>query len=122
MQMRAKITDYIELCKPKVVALMLITAVVGMYLSVPGAISVVTLGVSLLGIALSASSAAVVNHLVDRRIDAIMARTHKRPVAQGRIAVKNAMLFALTLGLIGLLLLGALVNILTACLTFITLI
>ncbi|KTD65552.1 heme o synthase [Legionella spiritensis] len=114
--------DYLELCKPKVVALMLLTVVVGMYLAVPGWVPLYTLITSLLGIGLCAGSAAAINHLVDKRIDAIMARTSKRPVARGRISVNQALYFALILGVCGLLLLVLLVNTLTAVLTFITLI
>jgi protoheme IX farnesyltransferase len=113
--------DYLALCKPRVVALMLLTVVVGMYLA-PSHVSMDLLCVSLLGIALAASSAAAVNHIVDRHIDTLMARTQQRPVAQGRIEVPQAIWFAVSMGVIGLGLLGVFVNVLTACLTFITLI
>ena len=115
-------SDYIELCKPRVVALMLLTVVVGMYLATPGWVPLVTLFASLLGIGLCAGSAAAINHLVDKRIDAMMLRTKKRPVAHGRISVVQAFWFALTLGVIGLVVLSYFVNVLTAVLTFITLI
>ena len=62
--------DYVELCKPRVVALMLLTVLVGMYLAVPGWVPLMTVGMSLLGIGLCAGSAAAINHLVDKRIDA----------------------------------------------------
>ncbi len=114
--------DYIELCKPRVVALMLLTVVVGMYLAVPGWVSLVTLGSTLLGVGLCAGSAAAINHLVDRRIDSIMARTKKRPVAQGRVSVQQAVCFAIILGIFGLVVLGCFVNTLTAVLAFITII
>lgn len=114
--------DYLELCKPKVVALMLLTVVVGMYLAVPGWVPLQLLAYSLLGIGLCAGSAAAINHLVDKRIDALMARTHKRPVARGRVSVQQAFCFASILGVTGLLLLVLMVNSLTAILTFITLI
>jgi len=113
--------DYLALCKPRVVALMLVTVVVGMYLA-PGHVTVHLLLVSLLGIALVASAAAAVNHIVDRRIDSIMARTQQRPVAQGRITVYRAMGFASLLGVCGLSLLCVWVNSLTAWLTFLTLV
>lgn len=76
--------DYLELCKPRVVLLMLLTVVVGMYLATPGWVSLSLLLFSLLGIGLCAGSAAAINHLVDKRIDAIMARTKKDllPVAR----------------------------------------
>lgn len=114
--------DYVELCKPRVVALMLLTVVVGMYLAVPGLVPMSTLLIALIGIGFCAGSAAAVNHVVDKRIDAMMARTSKRPVARGRISEKQAVGFAAVLGVSGLLLLAVMVNTLTAVLTFITLI
>lgn len=118
----ARWKDYLELCKPKVVLLMLLTMLVGMYLAVPGAIPLPLLFFALLGVGLAASSAAAINHLVDRRIDGIMARTRKRPVAQGRVSTKQALIFAIALGAIGLAILAIEVNALTALLTFSTLI
>lgn len=114
--------DFLELCKPRVVALMLLTVLVGMYLATPGWVPLWTLGASLLGIGLCASSAAAINHLVDKRIDAIMARTKKRPVAEGRVSTKQALVFATLLGISGLGVLICFVNPLTAMLTFVTLI
>ncbi len=114
--------DYIELCKPRVVLLMLLTVLVGMYLAAPGWISLSLLGTSLLGVGFCAGSAAAINHLVDHRIDAIMARTKKRPVAHGRVSVNQAALFAVVMGTIGLGVLVFWVNKLTALLTFVTLI
>lgn len=115
-------SDFFELCKPRVVALMLLTVLVGMYLAAPGWIPLKTLWSSLLGIGLCASSAAAINHLVDKRIDAIMARTKKRPVAEGRISTKQAIVFAVILGVSGVSVLIYFVNPLTAALTFVTLI
>lgn len=114
--------DYLELCKPRVVLLMLLTVVVGMYLATPGWIDFNLVMASLLGIGLCASSAAAMNHLVDKRIDAIMARTKKRPVARGQVSVRQALCFAVILGALGLIVLVVWVNPLTALLTFITLI
>lgn len=114
--------DYIELCKPRVVLLMLLTVVVGMYLATPGWVSLGLMGAALLGIGLCAGSAAAINHLVDKRIDAIMARTKKRPVASGQVSVSQALYFALFMGILGLTVLIVFVNQLTAILTFITLI
>ncbi|VEB38204.1 polyprenyltransferase (cytochrome oxidase assembly factor) [Legionella sainthelensi] len=114
--------NYIELCKPRVVLLMLLTVVVGMYLATPGWVNLFLLSASLLGIGLCAGSAAAINHLVDKRIDAIMARTKKRPVASGQVSVRQALWFALIMGTIGLTVLVVFVNGLTALLTFITLI
>lgn len=114
--------DFVELCKPKVVALMLLTMLVGMYLAVPGAIPFNLVAFSLIGVGCAASSAAAINHLVDRRIDAIMHRTKKRPIAQGRVSTVQAVTFAAVLGALGLGILVVEVNTLTAVLTFATLI
>ena len=115
--------DYLELCKPRVVALMLLTALVGMFLSSPaGGLALTKILFSLLGIGCCAGSAAAVNHLVDKRIDALMARTRNRPVARERISVWHALVFAFLLGILGLGLLVTFVNGLTAVLTFATLI
>jgi protoheme IX farnesyltransferase len=114
--------DYLELCKPRVVLLMLLTVVVGMYLAAPGWIDLSLVSTTLLGVGLCASSAAAINHLVDRHIDSIMARTKKRPVARGRVSVLQAVSFALVIGSLGLVLLFYYVNPLTSLLTFTTLI
>lgn len=114
--------DYLELCKPRVVALMLLTVIVGMFLAVPGMVPLMTIMASLIGIGCVASSAAAVNHLVDKHIDTKMQRTCRRPVAVGRVTTEQAIAFALTLGLLGLTILALLVNPLTALLTFISLI
>lgn len=121
-QITAHWRDYLEMCKPKVVALMLLTTWVGMCLATPGFVPLSALVFGMLGIALCASSAAVINHLLDRRIDAIMARTKKRPIVQGKVAPKQALMFAFLLGVIGMMTLIFLVNMLTAILSFITLI
>ena len=109
--------DYLELCKPNVVALMLVTSLIGMFLSVPGWVPIEILVFGNLGIALCAGGAAVVNHLVDRRLDTKMARTHQRPVAQGRISPTSAATFSTLLTSVGFFLLFAFVNPLTAWLT-----
>lgn len=121
-QFNANWRDYVELCKPRVVALMLLTVVVGMYLATPGWVPLSTLITALFGVGFCASSAAAINHLVDKRIDSIMARTSKRPVAQGRLSVKQAVYFASAMGILGLVILMLFVNSLTAILTFVTLI
>lgn len=114
--------DYIELCKPKVVSLMLVTVLVGMYLATPHLIPIKILIPSLIGVAFCAGSAATINHLLDMHIDKIMARTKKRPVANGRVSQKSALLFAISLGALGLIILSVWVNNLTAILSFLTLI
>ncbi|MDF1677103.1 MAG: heme o synthase [Legionellaceae bacterium] len=113
--------DYLELCKPRVVMLMLLTVLVGMYLASPGWVPLDIVFCSLLGIGCCAGSAAAINHVVDRRIDALMARTKKRPVAHGRMSEKQAVWFALIIGVFGLTVLSCWVNALTAILTFVTL-
>jgi protoheme IX farnesyltransferase len=113
---------YLELCKPRVVALMLLTAIVGMQLAVPGFVPLPVLILGTLGIAFCAGSAATINHLVDNRIDRLMVRTHKRPIPSGRIKPRHAMYFAAILGLSGMFILAVFVNWLTALLTFFTLI
>ncbi|WP_426237091.1 heme o synthase [Pseudomonas sp. TWP3-2] len=109
--------DYLELTKPKVVVLMLITSLVGMFLATRAGVPWTVLVFGNLGIALCAGGAAVVNHVVDRRIDALMARTHKRPLAEGRVSPAAALTFALVLALLGQALLLTFTNPLTAWLT-----
>ncbi len=109
--------DYLELCKPKVVALMILTSIVGMFLAVPGMVPWDVLLLGNLGIALVSASGAVINHVIDRRIDTLMARTHKRPVAVGRVSPARAMLFALLIGVVGMAILLIFVNPLCAWLT-----
>jgi protoheme IX farnesyltransferase len=113
---------YLELCKPKVVTLIVFTAVVGMFLAVPGWPPVNALIFGTLGIGLAASSAAAINHLLDQRIDAVMARTRDRPLPTGQLGVSQVLTFAMILGLTSMAMLIAWVNILTAVLTFFSLI
>ncbi|GAL28114.1 heme A synthase [Vibrio variabilis] len=94
---------YLTLTKPKVVALMILTALVGMCLAVPGALPVQASVLGLSGIALMAGSAAAFNHLIDRRIDAIMARTHKRPLLLAISAPERSLLLRRQLVCLGLL-------------------
>ena len=110
--------DYYELTKPGVVALMVFTAVVGELLASPGEIPWVALTIGNIGIALAAGSAAAINHLVDRGIDARMKRTRGRPLPTGGLRTSHASLFAGVIGTAGLALLYFLVNPLTAWLTF----
>jgi len=114
--------DYLELCKPRVVALMMLTAVIGMFLATPGMVPWDVLVFGNLGIALCAGSAAAVNHLVDRRIDAEMARTSNRPIARGRVGTVSAIIFAASVGTAGMVVLLVLVNPLTAWLTLASLV
>ena len=114
---RANWRDYLELTKPKVLVLMLITSLVGMFLATRAGVAWPVLLFGNLGIACCAGSAAVVNHVVDRRIDSLMARTHKRPMAEGRVTPAAALSFALLLALAGQALLLTFTNPLTAWLT-----
>jgi len=110
--------DYKELTKPNVVLLMILTAAIGMFMAVPGMVPLHILILGNLGIALCAGSAATINHLVDQRIDRQMARTNKRPVAQGRVGPGQAAVFAAVIGGLGMAILLIWINALTAWLTF----
>ncbi|MGM0951454.1 MAG: heme o synthase [Pseudomonadota bacterium] len=114
--------DYLELTKPKVVALMILTSVIGMLLAAPGVPHWDILLFGNLGIALLAGSAAVINHIVDQKIDTVMARTRKRPVATGKISPFEAILFAAALACAGMAILMLMVNQLTAWLTLASLV
>jgi len=114
--------SYYELCKPKVVMLIVFTAVVGMFLAVPGMVPWQPLIFGTLGIGLAASSAAAINHFLDQKYDSKMSRTQGRPLPHGDLTGKQVLGFAFTLGIIAMLVLVFLVNELTAFLTFLSLI
>ncbi len=114
--------DYAGVCKLKVVALIVFTAVVGMFLATPGMVPWPALLYGTLGIGLAAASAAAINHVVDQHIDAKMSRTRHRPVASGQLSGGQCLGFALVLGALAMLILVLLVNVLTAALTFASLI
>ncbi len=113
---------YFELTKPRVVALIVFTAVIGMFLAVPGLPPWRPMLFGCLGIWLAASSAAAINHLLDQRIDALMARTAHRPLPSGGLSSRQVLVFAVVLGALSMLLLVWQVNALTAGLTFASLI
>jgi len=115
---RASWRDYLELTKPRVVSLIVLTAIVGTLLATPGLPPLDALVFGNLGIALAAASAAAVNHVLDRQIDARMARTRRRPLPSGHLSHTQALGFALALALASMALLVAFVNLLTAVLTF----
>ena len=117
-----RVGDYLELCKPRVVALIVFTAVVGMFLAIPSMPPWQALVFGTLGIWLAASSAAVINHVLDARIDAVMERTRNRPLPTGHLRERQAIVFALLLAGTSMLVLVVLVNPLTAVLTFLSLI
>ena len=114
--------DYFELTKPRVVILIVFTAIVGMFVSVPGWPGFVPLVFGTLGIGLAASSAAVFNHVLDARIDIQMMRTRGRPLPQGKLTERAALTFASGLCVISMTILWSFVNPLTAILTFVSLI
>ncbi len=112
--------DYLTLCKPRVVLLMLFTAWIGMYLASEGSLPLALWFFTSVGIAFLSGSAATINHILERRTDALMERTQARPVAAGRVAPLRAWIFALSLGSLGFVLLYFYVNHLTAYLTLAT--
>ena len=118
----ARWPDFLELTKPRVVALMLITAVIGMCMAVPGLVPWQPLVLGNIGIAFCAGAAAAINHVVDERIDQKMSRTTNRPVAQGRVSQSEAIVFAALLAILGTVLLAATINVLTAVLTMASLV
>lgn len=111
---------YGELCKPRVVALMILTSVVGMQLAVPGLVPWQVMVFGNLGIALMAFGAAAINHLIDRRIDARMRRTQNRPMPTQQLSILQASVFAVSLTIIGFMILIFMINTLTALLTLLT--
>lgn len=113
---------YLELTKPKVVALIVFTAIVGALLATPGPPPLEALVLGSVGIALASASAASLNHVLDRQVDARMARTSARPLPTGRLSTKQALIFAAALGIAGMSILVFFVNLLTAALTFCSLI
>lgn len=114
--------DYYELGKPRVVMLIVFTAVVGMLLATPGLPPFNALLFGTLGIALAASAAAAINHVLDRRFDVQMARTRNRPIPSGHLSEGRALVYATTLAVLSVIALAGWVNWLTAILTFSSLI
>jgi len=119
---RATWRDYYELCKPNVVWLMVVTAIVGMCMATPGVVPIDIVIFASVGIALCAGSAAAINHLADQHIDGIMARTSGRPLVKGKIDSQGAAIFAFVLGSLGMFILLTRVNALTAWLTLASLV
>lgn len=122
MRSQAAWRDYYEMTKPRVVMLLLLTALVGMCLATETWIDPQILVFGMLGIGLLSSSAAVINHVVDYKIDSLMARTFNRPVATGKVSPKRALIFAFVIGAIGFVFLALFVNMLTAWLTLASLV
>jgi len=110
--------QYYDLTKPRVVMLIVFTAFVGMLLAVPGVPNLLLVFFSCLGIGLAASSGAAMNQIIDMQADAKMARTKNRPLPQGNLKVWQAVCFAVLLAVVAMLILVKFVNVLTAILTF----
>jgi protoheme IX farnesyltransferase len=114
--------NYLELCKPKVVSLIVFTAIVGMLMAVPGMPPINLFIYSTIGIGLAASSAAAINHFLDQKADAEMSRTQNRPLPTGHLNASNVINFALILSITSMLILTFKVNLLTAVLTLLSLV
>jgi heme o synthase len=116
----SRVQQYLRLCKPRVVSLIVFTAVIGMFLATPGMVPPKILLFATLGIALVAGAAAAVNCLVEQKIDAVMARTRARPLPRGELTSLQTLVFSGVLGGAGLLLLYRFINPLTMWLTLAT--
>jgi len=116
------IQNYFELCKPRIVAMLVFTAIIGMFLASPDMVPLNILFWASTGIWLAAASAAVINHIVDQKVDAAMARTRLRPLPSGNLDHESAIRFAFVLGTLSMLVLTIFVNTLTAILTLFSLI
>jgi protoheme IX farnesyltransferase len=117
-RMISMVQDYIDLCKPRVVALMVFTALVGMLLATPGEVGLYPLIFGTLGIGLVASAAAAINQLADQHVDAMMTRTQSRPLPSGHLDSWHVLIFATVIGTFGMWILISFVNSLTAWLCF----
>lgn len=117
-----KFAQYYELTKPRVVALIIFTAVIGMFLAVPAMPPLLAMVMGTLGIGLGAASGAAINQILDQRADNIMARTKGRPLPTGQLNTRQALIFAIALGVLSMVILVVWVNTLTAALTFASLI
>ena len=120
--LRPTLRQYWSLTKPRVVALIVFTAAIGMFLAVPGLPPLQESVLGFIGIWLAAASAAAINQLLDARIDARMARTSWRPIVAGQVSPRQALVFALALAALSMTILVLWVNVLTALLTFASLI
>jgi heme o synthase len=114
--------NYIEICKPRVVLLMILTSFVGMCLASASFPSLKIIILANIGIGFAAASAAAINHMADYRIDRLMSRTHNRPIATGSVSFTEALVLSLALGISGISILCVYVNLLTAFLTFLSMI
>lgn len=112
-----RINQFYRLTKPRVVSLIVFTAVIGMFMAVPGAVPLDILLLGTIGIALVAGAAAALNCLVEQKMDAVMARTKGRPLPQGKVSVPETLFFLMIVGGAGLFILYEWVNELTMWLT-----
>ena len=117
---RIPLRQFLQLTKPRVVSLIVFTAVIGMFLATPGVPPLAALAFGTIGIALTAGAAAAINCLIERKLDAVMARTRARPLPRGELTSRQTLIFACALGGIGLGVLYVLVNPLTMWLTLAT--
>ncbi len=117
---KAEFSSFFALCKPRVTALIVFTAIIGMFLATPGMVPLQILLAGTIGIAMASGAAAAFNHLVEQKIDAKMARTRGRPLPTGKINSKQTFVFASIVALVGLSTLYFFVNPLTMWLTFAT--
>ena len=117
---KADLNSFLTLCKPRVTALIVFTAMIGMFLATPGMVPLPILFAATIGIAMASGAAAAFNHLIEQKIDAKMARTRGRPLPTGRINSKQTFIFATVVATTGLAILYFLVNPLTMWLTFAT--
>lgn len=117
---KADLSSFFALCKPRVTALIVFTAIIGMFLATPGMVPLQILLAATLGIAMSSGAAAAFNHLIEQKIDAKMARTRGRPLPTGQINSQQTIIFATLMAVIGLGILYFFVNTLTMWLTFAT--
>jgi len=117
---KADFNSFLTLCKPRVTALIVFTAIIGMFLATPGMVPLQILLAGTVGIAMASGAAAAFNHLIEQKIDAKMARTRGRPLPTGQINSKQTFIFATVVALIGLGILYVFVNPLTMWLTFAT--
>jgi len=119
---RPSVADFLSLCKVKVVSLIMLTAVVGMFLATPDLPPWHLVVLGSIGIALASMSAATFNHVIDHKIDEEMSRTENRPLPEGKMSTQTALIFGIIIGVIGIATLAIGVNILTAVLTLFALI
>ncbi len=122
LPVRSLLQEYYRITKPRVVALIMFTAIAGMFLATPGLPNFLTLLIATLGIGLAAAAGAAINHVLDEDKDALMKRTRNRPIPTGRMETRPALIFACGLAALSMIILTVAVNPLTSVLTFASLI